>query len=153
MLALARRIVHGATPVVVTLPAYGFPRLTIPTYANERPVFSRADVENLPLKNRTADLIFSVNIVDRLPHGPERALREAYRVLRRGGTLVFTDPFNWTEEWLWRKYPDAASVLRLIERLGFVLETWFDELSYREILDARGSTDEFRTLAVVARKP
>jgi len=153
MLNLARRIVHGAKPVAVKLPSYGFPLLNIPGYANTRPIFARADVENLPLKNRSADLFFSVNIVDRLPHGPERALREAFRVLRRGGTLVFTDPFNWTEDWLWKRYPDSSTVLRFIEKTGFAIETWFDELSYREIIDARGSVDEFRTVVVSAVKP
>jgi SAM-dependent methyltransferase len=152
MLSFAGRVVHGNEPIDVELPSYGFPRLTIPPYANHRPIFGRADVENLPLAGAVADLALSVNIVDRLPHGPEVALRECHRVLKPGGTLIFTDPFNWTEPWLWERYPDSASVLRLIEEIGFSLPTWFDQLHYREILDARGSVDEFRTLVVCARK-
>ena len=152
MLSFARRVVHGREPIEVELPSYGFPHLTIPPYGNDRPIFGRADVEDLPLADAVADLVLSVNIVDRLPHGPEAGLRECHRVLRPGGSLVFTDPFNWTKPWLWERYPDSASVLRLIEETGFTLETWFDDLYYREILDARGSIDEFRTLVVRARK-
>jgi SAM-dependent methyltransferase len=152
MLSFARSVVSGSEPIEVMLPAYGFPRLVLRPYANDRPVFSRADVENLPLVDGIADLVLSVNIVDRLPHGPEHALHECHRVLRPGGVLIFTDPFNWTEPWLWERYPDSASVLRLIEQTGFVSETWFDDLHYREILDARGSFNEFRTLVVKARK-
>jgi len=152
MLSFARRIVHGRRSIKVALPSGGFPSLAILPYGLAHPIFGRADVEKLPLANRIADIVLSVNIVDRLPSGPERALRECHRVLRPGGVLIFTDPFNWTEPWLWEKYPDSASVLRLIEQTGFVSETWFDDLHYREILDARGSFNQFRTLVVKARK-
>ena len=153
MLSFARRVVRGREPIQVELPGYGFPRLSIRPYANDRPVFARADVENLPLADGIADVVLSVNIVDRLPHGPEVAFTECHRVLRPGGVMIFTDPFNWIKPWLWERYPDSASVLRLIEGNGFVPEVWFDDLHYREILDARGSFDEFRTLVVKARKP
>jgi SAM-dependent methyltransferase len=148
MLAFARRVVLGTEPIEVELPTYGFPHLTIPPYGLTTPIFARADVEHLPLADASVDLILSVNIVDRLPRGPELALSECHRVLKPGGTLIFTDPLNWTEPWLWEKYADSASILRLIEQTGFTLETWFDNLYYREILDARGSIDEFRTLVV-----
>jgi SAM-dependent methyltransferase len=152
MLAFARSVVLGTDPIEVQLPDYGFPSLTIPAYGVTGPIFARADVEHLPLEDASVDIILSINIVDRLPTGPELAFRECHRVLKPGGTLIFTDPFNWTEPWLWEKYPDAASVLALLESIGFHLETWFDDLRYREVLDARYSTDEFRTLAVKGRK-
>jgi len=152
MLEFARRVVVGGAPMDVALPAFGFPSLRIDGVGTTNVVLGRADVEDLPLMDGCADVVLSINIVDRLPHGPEVAFRECHRVLRAGGTLVFTDPFNWIEPWLWEKYPDSRAVLALLETTGFTLETWFDDLRYREILDARGSYDEFRTLAVKARK-
>lgn len=152
MLAFARRVVHGKEPITVELPAYGFPSLTIPPFGLEGPIFARADVERLPIADASVDIILSVNIVDRLPRGPELALRECHRVLKPGGTLIFTDPLNWTEPWLWERYPDAASVLGLMNDLGFSVATSFDQLMYREILDSRGSIEEFRTVAAIATK-
>lgn len=152
MLEFACRVAGGES-IEVSLPDYGFPPLRIGSNAAPNAILGRADVEDLPLIDGCADVVLSVNIVDRLPHGPEIAFRECHRVLRSGGMLVFTDPLNWTEPWLWQKYPDAASLLRLLEATGFAIETWFDNLFYREILDGRGSFEEFRTIAVKARKP
>ncbi len=152
MLEFAQRVVVGGEGMDVALPTYGFPSLRIDGVGTTNVILGRADVEDLPLADGVADIILSVNIVDRLPHGPEVAFRECHRVLKPGGTLIFTDPFNWIEPWLWEKYPDAKAVLALLEATGFTLDTWFDDLFYRETLDARGSYDEFRTLAVKARK-
>jgi SAM-dependent methyltransferase len=152
MLAFARSVVLGKEPIEVELPAYGHPRLTIPPYGLEAPVFARADVERLPLADSSVDIILSVNIIDRLPRGPELAFVECHRVLKTGGTLIFTDPLNWTEPWLWERYPDAGEVLGLMSETGFLIRTSFDQLIYRELLDGRGSTDEFRTVAAMAVK-
>ena len=151
MLELADRIVRGGLPVVVDLGDAGFPSLSVPGRGQESVFLARADVERLPVASGCADLILSVNIVDRLPRGPEPAFRECARVLRPGGWLVFTDPLNWLDAESWRRFA-ASDVLELLTACGFELETWFDDLWYREILDARGSFEEFRTLVVKARK-
>lgn len=152
MLAFAQRVVHGTAPVAVDLSDYGFTQLTIPAYDLDTPVFGRADVERLPLADNSADIILSVNVIDRLPRGPELAFRECYRVLKPGGTLIFADPLNWTERWLWERYAEFDAVLNLLRELGFRVDVWFDELIYREILDGRRSFEEFRTLAGKAVK-
>ncbi len=153
MLDLARRIGRGDGPVEIDLSHLGFAGpLSIPPRPRPNLDLLRADVEELPLADGCADLALSVNVVDRLPAGPERTIRECHRVLRRGGRLIFTDPFNWTEARLWRAYPNAEAVREFIESCGFSIDTWFDSLPYREILDRRGSVEEFRTLVVRATK-
>ncbi len=153
MLELAARIVLGSGKVAVPLPEDGFGDLSITGRRTANAVLARADVEHLPLADAVADVVLSVNIVDRLPQGPEAAFREGLRVLRPGGHLVFTDPLNWTRPRLWRRFPDAESVIELLDDLGFTIECWFDRLPYREIIDARGSFEEFTTLVARARKP
>jgi SAM-dependent methyltransferase len=152
MLTLATQIVHGREPVEVSLPSFGYGSLSIPAYGAQSPAFARADVENIPVKDDGADITLCVNVVDRLPHGPDVALRECHRILRKGGRLIFTDPLNWTTPDLWQRYPDGASLLQLLREIGFRVDTWFDNLLYRELLDARHSTEEFRTLIVSAIK-
>ncbi len=152
MLELAERIVHGREPVAVDLSAYGFGTLTIPARTRENVHFFRADVEDLPVADGCADLALSINIIDRLPHGPDRAFAECHRILRPGGHLLFVNPLNWTEGALWEQYGRGEAIVRLLEGHGFRIETWFDGLAYREILDRRGSFEEFTTLVVLARK-
>jgi SAM-dependent methyltransferase len=151
MLELADRIVRGHAPVAIDLGDAGFPSLSIPGRGHGDVFLALADVERLPVASGCADLVLSVNIVDRLPRGPEPAFHECARVLRPGGWLVFTDPLNWLDTESWRRF-EAGDVLKLLETCGFELATWFDDLWYREILDARGSFEEFRTLVVKARK-
>ena len=153
MLELAARIVLGSEKVTVPLPEDGFGELEIAGRGAPNALLVRADVEDLPLADAAADVVLSVNIVDRLPEGPEAAFRECRRILRPGGHLIFTDPLNWTRPRLWRRFPDAESIIALVRDLGFEVESWFDRLPYREIIDARGSFEEFTTLVACARKP
>ena len=150
MLEQARAVTRNLDPIAVDLAGYGFGTLQIPPRPCPNVHLFRCDIEHLPVAGGSADLILSVNTVDRLPHGPEKTLAEAHRVLRPGGTLIFTDPLNWTDADLWRRYPDAPSLLALLESLGFEIITWFDDLLYHELLDARGSIEEFRTMVVGA---
>ena len=152
MLGLARRIVLGTEPVNVPLPADGFPSLTIPARGRANVHLVRADLEALPIADATADLALCINTVDRLPHGPDRALAECARILRPGGRVLFTNPMNWTDPELWRRYPAAEALLGYFEEQGFTVETWFDDLHYREVMDARGAFEEFRTLVVAGRR-
>ena len=153
MLDLARAIVSGDAPVTKSLDAYGFGTLTIAVPAKPNVFFAQADVEDLPLVDSCADLILSINIIDRLPGGPEKALRECYRVLRPGGWLIFTDPLNWTHVRHWKAFGTAEDVGQSIEKHGFNIVTWFDDLLYHEILDARGSLEIFRAMVVKAQRP
>lgn len=51
------------------------------------------DVMNLSYPDETFDLIVSNDVMEHIPD-PERALRECFRVLRPGGTLLATFPFQ-----------------------------------------------------------
>lgn len=167
MLRYARKIVCGNEPIKESLEEFGFVteddsnkydtvRVVRPIEPRKAPnVFlARADVENLPLKDGCADLILSINIIDRLEDGLKKALKECYRILKPGGWLVFTDPLNWTKAHHWKESGKAEDVIRFMENeCEFDIKTWFDDLLYHEILDGRGSLEIFRTIVVKAQKP
>ncbi len=153
MLKIADRVVRGSQQVTIALPEDGFGNLSIAGRGAPNVFLMRADVENLPLADASADVVLSVNIVDRLPNGPDLALEQCLRILRPGGSLVFTDPLNWTRYRLWQDYPDAKSVIEMLRELGFEVDCWFDGLSYREVIDSRESFEELNTLVALARKP
>lgn len=153
MLEPAARIVCGKETTDFDLSASGFGTLTIPGRDRRNVCLLRGNVENLPLVDHCADLALSINIIDRLRHGPEQAFAECGRILRPGGCFLFADPLNFESTDLWRQYGRPDAVRRLFETQGFEIDTWFDRLPYREILDERGSFAEFSTLVVLARKP
>lgn len=52
--------------------------------------FAVRDAENLRLKNNSFNIVCGVSILHHLDY--EKALREAYRVLNKGGKIFFTEP-------------------------------------------------------------
>lgn len=150
-LDLAARILMGTTPIQGALPDYGFTnRFVIRGRGLTNVLLAQADALALPLEDGSADLVLSVNLLDRVPD-PRAAIHEARRVLRPGGALVLTTPLNWTNARLWDDYPDATAMSSLLVSCGFSITTWFDQLLYREILDARGSVEEFTTFVASGR--
>ncbi len=52
-----------------------------------------ADVHDLPFRDETFDAYLSFGVLEHFEFGPEPAMREASRVLRKGGVLVLTVPY------------------------------------------------------------
>jgi SAM-dependent methyltransferase len=85
--------------------------------------------ESLPFPDQSFDVVLSTQVLEHLPD-PERALREAVRVLKRGGRMILTVPGVWptheaphdfwrfTRHGLMRLLADHEIVYRDLEALG-----------------------------------
>jgi SAM-dependent methyltransferase len=56
--------------------------------------FQRADARELPFEDGSFDRITAISTIEHIPEGDDRAMAELARVLRPGGRLVVTVPFN-----------------------------------------------------------
>jgi ubiquinone/menaquinone biosynthesis C-methylase UbiE len=70
------------------------------------------DVENLPWAEQSFDAVVSANVLSHL-ESPQKALSEAYRVLRPGALLVLNVP---AYPWLWSHHDDQQQVRRRFTR-------------------------------------
>lgn len=52
------------------------------------------DAQQLPLKSNCADIVFSTQVIEHVPH-PEKLVREAFRVLKPQGVFLLSGPFYW----------------------------------------------------------
>ncbi|MBM2811228.1 MAG: SAM-dependent methyltransferase [Chloroflexi bacterium] len=58
--------------------------------------FVTANAQWLPFESESFDLVLALNLVDRVPD-PMQAVKEAARVLKRGGHVLVSDPYDWQE--------------------------------------------------------
>jgi SAM-dependent methyltransferase len=148
----ASRILTSTGPIQYSRPAMGFTQtLAIEGRALSNVLLAQADAAKLPLESGCADVVVSVNLLDRVPD-PRVTIAEFRRALRPGGVMVFTTPMNWMTASDWERYgPGAAKLLAVVRECGFAIDTWFDELQYSEIQDGRGLVHHLATLVLSAR--
>lgn len=67
------------------------------------PVFMRADILNLPISDEQFDLVFCCGALHHVPSLELRlqAVKEIYRVLRKGGRVIFTNWDIWNLGHIW----------------------------------------------------
>jgi len=62
------------------------------------------DVNNLPIIDDSIDLYLSMGVIEHFENGPMPALKEAFRVLKKGGTLIVAVPYQNLYRSTFRKY-------------------------------------------------
>lgn len=109
---------------------------------------AEGDLEALPLPDESVDAAF---LSQALHHAarPENALREAARILRKGGQLIILDLMRHEQEWVREQWAD--------QWLGFDpddLRAWMDQagLAVEHIERWAGSTPDLAVLIAVGTK-
>lgn len=62
------------------------------TYGKEKNGILNVDLMNIPFEDNTLDLVISTEVFEHIPD-PYKAFQEVYRVLKKGGSHVFTIPY------------------------------------------------------------
>lgn len=113
--------------------------------------YRKGDFEEVPIADQTVDIVFFSQSLHHAIH-PERAIAEAWRILRRGGQLVILDLVRHRFEEARQLYADQwlgfseAEVEALLSKAGFQqIQT---SIVHREI-----EAPHFQTILVVGDKP
>src|SRR4051794_38914463 len=81
------------------------------------------DADDLPFEDESFDTVVSFHVLEHTER-PQAVLREAHRVLRPGGTLLFTTPFVWGLHEAPRDFFrfTAYGLMELTTSAGFVVD-------------------------------
>jgi SAM-dependent methyltransferase len=93
------------------------------------------DVCHLSMKDQSLDAYISLGVVEHFREGPVTPLREASRVLKKGGTLIVSVP----QAFQWRRL-DAHSENTLLPDKAVFHQYAFTADEFREFLKATGFT-------------
>lgn len=102
----AARVVGATDSIPINLNLVGHKTIGAqlrPGYHLDNVDFLVGDVEQLPIQGGVFDLALSLNLLDRVSD-PHRAVVEVARILKSGGYLIVTHPYQWEDGPAERKY-------------------------------------------------
>ncbi len=100
----------------------------------------RGDVLRLPHPENSISAIISLGVVEHFEMGSEEALREMYRILRPGGLLFLTVPYeSILRRWVHRPYHHAVTLIKQQRGKSFVFgEYRYNRKEMKEFLQQVG---------------
>jgi ArsR family transcriptional regulator len=113
--------------------------------------YRHGDMEALPVADATVDLAFFSQSLHHAPH-PERAVREAYRIMRPGGRIAVLDLLKHHLEEARDLYADHWLGFSEVELVGFLRDAGFTKVQ-SEVVHREEQAPHFQTLLAVGDKP
>ena len=109
------------------------------------------EMEQLPLQNGEVDLVLMHQTLHHVLH-PDRAMREAFRVLRAGGQIVIFDLNRHEFEAARELYADVWLGFSPVELLQMLRDAGFEDPEVSRV-DREEAPPHFETIMALARKP
>ncbi len=109
------------------------------------------DMESLPIEDSSVDLAFFSQSLHHAQH-PERAVREAHRIVRPGGRIAVLDLLKHHMEEAREVYADHWLGFSEVELLGFLKQAGFANV-HVDVVHREEQAPHFQTLLAVADKP
>ena len=109
------------------------------------------DMEKLPVENGEVDLVLMHQTLHHARH-PDRALGEAFRILKSGGQIVIFDLGKHEFEAARELYADVWLGFSPVELLQMLREVGFEEAEVSRV-DRESAPPHFETIMALARKP
>jgi ubiquinone/menaquinone biosynthesis C-methylase UbiE/DNA-binding MarR family transcriptional regulator len=112
--------------------------------------YRKGDIEDVPLRDGTVDLAFFSQALHHAAH-PERAVAEAWRILKPGGRIVVLDLLRHNYEEAREMYADLWLGFTPVEVSRFLRQAGFKNIS-ASVVDSEEEAPRFETLLAVADK-
>lgn len=152
MLERASQILFSGKDVKMDLSNNGFGELIVPgKKLTNNVTLAQADAMDLPFKKNSFDCVINTFLVDRLPE-PKKAITESIEALKPGGLCIFTNPLNHLSKELWKELGTFDKVVSFIKQSGIEIIEAFDNLAYKQLIDARGNYREWKTIVIYGIK-
>ena len=112
--------------------------------------YRKGDLEDVPLRDSSIDLAFFSQSLHHAPH-PERAVAEAWRILKPGGRIVVLDLVRHNYEEARELYADLWLGFTEVEALRFLRQADFKNIETSVVHREEGSP-HFETLVAIGEK-
>lgn len=147
MIDMARKISGTNQTMSIDMKRVGLGVLGIQCNQIENVRFEETDLFSFSQKmpNETFDLVTAVNVIDRV-EDVNTLFTTIFEILKPAGVFILSTPLNFSGEQQWADFSSMESLVQLAERVGFTVDVQFDQLMYKELLDARGATEEYPTV-------
>jgi SAM-dependent methyltransferase len=147
----ASALLRGNDPVPLPgLARWGWPNIVFSDarqFANVR--IAQASALDLPFAPMTFDAVAATLLLCRLPD-PVRGLAQMVRVLRPGGRLFLATPCGFNTAEPWESFVPPERLREHLAVLGLRIDEWFENLGYRERIDAHGNAHDWRVRVIAA---
>lgn len=145
----ATQLLHGADPIPLPgLERWGRPNIV---FSEPRQLpnvkIAQASALNLPFAPLTFDLVLATLLLCRLPD-PVAGLAQMVRVLRPGGRLLLATPCGFNTAEPWSQFVPPERLREHLSILGLRIDEWFENLTYREVIDAHGNAHDWRVRVI-----